>query len=191
MIRFEKATHTYWDGEDRVPGVSEILKGAGVVRKYYAKDTTARDRGTHIHEATELMDTLGLTPLDFPEELHPWLNAWEKFKEATGAKILLVETLLYNPVARYAGTMDRLLQIDGELFVADIKTGSAAAWHRTQVGAYAEALDNPKANQGMAIYLSPGKFKLQTWDEDKLSLAREQFLGYARAYHKKGIDTNE
>lgn len=73
------------------------------------------------------------------------------------------EITVYCDEFRYAGTMDLLCRVNGELFIADIKT--AKDFYETfplQLAAYQYALDYPEPVGRMAIRLGREDGKLET-----------------------------
>jgi len=151
--RFDAEAHAYYIGESQVPSVTSILKDAGFMGHY--NGTAKRDRGTAIHEATELYDALGILPDD--DELVPFVKAWGKYLKETGAKILESEQQVYHEGLWYAGTLDRIVDFSPDASfpqraVLDIKSGSKADWHGLQLAAYALA-EGSVIDTGIVVYL--------------------------------------
>jgi hypothetical protein len=95
----------------------------------------AGEKGTKVHMACE--DLLRGTPVPItgkflsnrtgqPEELTPdectCIYSFQKFLEQMNPKIHLIETNVKNKEVGYAGTMDLVCEINGELGILDIKT---------------------------------------------------------------------
>lgn len=110
MITFNAETHTYYVDGLKIPGVTSILKGAGLI-DFSMVPTDILERafkfGTAVHLATELddRDNLDIVSLDAP--LLPYILAWRKFKQDMGCKILSIEERVYSAKYRYCGTLDR------------------------------------------------------------------------------------
>jgi len=177
QVNFDEASHTYSDSLGIIPGVSGILKAAGKIGHYSTKDTTARDRGTAVHHATELMDNLGLTPLDFDEsDIHSYLTAWAKWQMESGAEMLEVERLVGCGPWRYAGTMDRLGKFN-------------CIWHRLQLAAYATAYTWETGKQvdgGIAIYIKAnGKYTTNPITGSDWIITRQEWATIARNHKEK------
>jgi hypothetical protein len=121
-------------------------RGEAAVAYLLAGNTSARDRGSRIHQAIEHVlrraTNVPVDPRDQPavEGARTWLNE---------AKVrpLEVEAFLINETLGYGGTLDLVATIDGETWLLDWKTGKSVAWpsgevyedHRLQLAAYAHA----------------------------------------------------
>jgi len=66
----------------------------------------AAARGTSVHLITEYYDNGMLG--DYPDELEPYLSAWEKFLADTEFEIEQVENRVYHTLYQYAGCIDRV-----------------------------------------------------------------------------------
>jgi hypothetical protein len=146
---FDEETHTYRIDGRIIPGVSDILSAASIGHS----DTTdsgyevdadvmdyARDRGSDVHLACQLLDEGDLDWESLDEEIEPYVVGYEQWKEETGFVPDMIEQILYNEADDYCGTMDRAGWIGDERVVVDIKTGSLKPWHRIQAAAYAACL---------------------------------------------------
>jgi len=81
---------------------------------------TATALGTRIHAATERWDRDGLMPYPGAEDLQPYVSAYAGWRDATVAKIISIEHIVWSSTLRYAGTLDRLYRFhDGRLMLAD------------------------------------------------------------------------
>jgi hypothetical protein len=151
---FDEEVHCYRVDGRVVPGVTSILKAAGIGHS----DTTdggftvpadvmeaARDRGHDVHLACEYLDRGGVD-VDWDEgeepEWWPYLLAYEQFKEDTGFVPDLIEQPLYCAEYDYTGTLDRAGWIGDERVVVDLKSGGGGLkpWHPVQLAAYAYPL---------------------------------------------------
>jgi hypothetical protein len=166
-LEFDPGPHVYRYMGQEVPSVTQILKVTGAIRGFY-RGTEARDRGIAIHEATELMDTIGVPVDAFQMDIRPWLVAWQEFTASTGVEIVSIECPVCHLRAGYAGTADRLINYNNRLAVLDIKTGSKAAWHRLQAAAYAEAIESTSGGEittALVVRLAPKGFKVDLWSD--------------------------
>ena len=109
-LTFDEATHTYKVGGVEVPHVTEITSYlasyAGVPFGVLEK---ARERGQAVHYATELYDQ-GVPDINsVPDAVLPYLKAWIAFRDDTGFTPFEdgIETKVWSPTYRYAGTVDR------------------------------------------------------------------------------------
>jgi hypothetical protein len=101
------------------------------------------ERGTHVHAACHLLDTVGL---NWESVYEPWLGyvrAWERCKEEAGIYVVASEVPVVHEAAGYCGRLDRLLKFQGHhrhVYVTDLKTGQPTAMVGKQVAAYLEAV---------------------------------------------------
>lgn len=170
MLTFDEETHTYRWNDAVVPGVSQFLAESGLkpAGNFYAPG--AAQRGTEIHELTELFD-LGLIELTSPivvqssEVVQGHLKAWAKFRKDTGFIPHQVELQVCNPVLWLAGTIDRIGTIGGARVKVDLKTGAKADWHRYQLAAYNLITDS--RDPRYCVYTkADGTYKVQPWSDD-------------------------
>ena len=76
-----------------------------------------------------------------PAELQGPLFQWQLLKESYGIKPLLSEALVYHKKWGYAGTLDLVVEYQGKVCVADIKTGFYGVKAGWQIAAYKKALE--------------------------------------------------
>lgn len=132
--------------------------------------TAAATTGTAIHAFTERLDR-GEPIGDIPDEYKADLDA---YKHATAEwKHLAVEQFLVNHNLKTAGTTDRIVEIDGQVYIADLKTGSSVnfphAW-AIQLAIYSRSLrwdvenehtipwdTQPSHERGVVVHLPAGK----------------------------------
>jgi hypothetical protein len=189
-VFFDESRHAYSDSAGHVPGVSEIISATSGKKSYYAKDTTKRDRGTKIHDATALMDSLGLSLLDFDDlDIHPHLNAWNLWQLENSITMIHVERMVGYREFRYAGTLDRIVAKKKVLAVADLKTGAKQPWHKHQLAAYAVAFEwetGELPEEGIAVYTKDsGKYAQQVYAGDDWKLAILEWKERVRKYKEK------
>jgi len=142
IITFCEKTHTYWLGSVKIPGVSEIIEGVGLMdakaKQFYTQFHS--DRGTAVHAATVMIDNGTLDESSVDPEIVGYLEAYKKFKEEGWPQWSCLEYSVFNKTLFYAGTLDRFGTINKELVVVDIKTGQKAKWHAIQLAFYCLAL---------------------------------------------------
>lgn len=128
-----------------VPSVTTILeaypKGAAFyewLKKHGQDSDEIRDeagrRGSVVHEATERLDlgeTLDLMDADGAPryKLREWsmISKYVEFRQRFPAEVHAVETKLADAGLGYAGTLDRVMTIEGTTYLVDIKT-SGSVW---------------------------------------------------------------
>jgi hypothetical protein len=91
-----------------------------------AHASSSANLGTALHRLTERIDTGDI--LDVPDAWKGDVDAYVQTLADHSVKILpeLVERIVVVPQVGVAGTFDRIVSVDGELMVADLKTGKHA-----------------------------------------------------------------
>lgn len=184
MLRFEGEGHRYfWCGQE-VPSVTTILNVLSSFSHINAAVLAAAgERGTKAHKACELYDADNLDEDTLDPQLKPYLAAWIRFKRETGAEIIAVEKKVYHNTLGYAGTLDRLLILNGRACLADIKTGQRTIAHGPQTEGYALALDE-KVNDTASIYLrNDGTYRLEIYDKAARRRSADAFLAALTLYN--------
>lgn len=157
-ITFDSATHTYRDENGvRLPSVTEIIKGAGLMEGEQFFTEEARDRGTAVHAACHYLDEgdLDTAWMQRNPQLAGYVEGWIKFKERMAFVPDLIEHRVHNATYGYAGSLDRTGRLGSMTtpILLDIKTGIPAAWHDLQSSAYASCFGRPRAFRRMTVYL--------------------------------------
>jgi hypothetical protein len=99
--------------------------------------------GTALHALTEQID-LGKKPLILPG-LQADLDAYTATLVKYGVHIMpnYIESVVIHDDKEYAGTLDRIVEVDGRMYIADLKTGTnlSYSWREIaiQLAAYADA----------------------------------------------------
>ena len=125
---FDEGTHTYTLDGVVIPSVTEICAPitcgkyppVGVVQQ-------AAARGTRVHELCALYDMDAL-PDEIEAELVGYVKAWAAFCRDYKPVWKHIELPLYgeiDPGQPFAGTLDRIGDIDGRTRVVDIKTAAS------------------------------------------------------------------
>ncbi|HYL40028.1 MAG TPA: hypothetical protein VET90_01855, partial [Candidatus Binatus sp.] len=88
----------------------------------YRRDTAA-DLGTRVHTAAEAL-ARG-EPAAFGEAVRPFIESYRRdFVAAFEPRFLAVEAMVFSERYAYGGTADAFVEIDGETWLVDVKTGS-------------------------------------------------------------------
>lgn len=141
------------DGE-RLPSVTEVLRGVGLIRGFGSCEHL--ERGTAVHEACCAVD-LGLD-YDLPEEWKGYVMAYMAFLSDFRPEPVMIEQGVWHDVHRYAGTLDRVYLIDGERWIADIKTGSPERYYPVQLAAYSACLPKPIWKRMVVLLKESGEY---------------------------------
>lgn len=136
---FDEENHVYTVGGNRVPSVSRILRPLTTAVYGNIDQETLRkaaEFGTAVHACTELLDLNELDESSVEPEWRPYVDAYLKWKDTAHPDVLHIEDRL--ACSKYAGTLDRIVRINGELWVIDLKTTSSIHPHvGVQLAAYA------------------------------------------------------
>jgi hypothetical protein len=144
--------------------VTDALKLLGFIDDEWLTDE-ARHRGTVIHLLTQYDDEGTLDPATVDPRVAEKLEGWRKFKHEKNVKILNAEFKVdYEPLGM-TGTPDRLVEIDGVVWLLDIKSGARSWWHRWQVALYAllySLKTGQPAPKRCVVYLLENDYR---WDQ--------------------------
>jgi hypothetical protein len=152
MIRFDEATHRYFDGEKQLISVTQLMRKHGLSPDYSAVRSDVlqakAERGSLIHK--EIDDFIKKGEIGFTREV----GGFARIIKEREIDIIDNEFIIYNDVC--AGTADLLLRDrTGFLIIADIKT--TATLHRDAVSwqlSIYNALDGWKANKAQAYHFN-------------------------------------
>lgn len=152
MIKFDEATHRYFDGEKELISVTTLMRKHGLAPDYSAVRSDVlqakAERGTLIHK--EIDDLIKKGEIGFTREV----AAFDDYMGKIGCDVIDNEFVVYNDIC--AGTADLLLRDrTGFYIIADIKTTAtlhrdAVAW---QLSIY-NYLDGWKATKGQAFHFN-------------------------------------
>lgn len=137
-LTFDAATHTYRLAGKVLPSVTQIIREAGLVDATWYTEQ-ARERGSAVHLACQLLDEDDLDSDGLDPRIEPYVRAWERYKTEADAEVLETERAVVHRVYGYAGRMDVLARVAGDLAVIDRKTGVAGPAAGVQTMAYARA----------------------------------------------------
>src|SRR5690606_31452396 len=112
----------------------------------------ACNRGHQIHKATENID-LG-KEYEIDDKWKDYLLQYKKFKALRKPKIKEVEQLLTN--GEYCGTLDRIMELEGEKWLIDIKTSAQINTDlvSVQLGGYKKLLGKKKIDKCGVLHLT-------------------------------------
>jgi len=162
MVEFNEYLHEYSLQGIHVPSVSELLRP---VSGDFECDPRYAERGTTIHNLTDLYDRGLFFDGLADDEIYPYMAAYFDFHDAHDIEVVASEKIVFNPNLLYAGRLDRIWKIDGIRHLTDTKTGSKYKQHLYQVVAYAMA-EGGEAMSLSNLYLTPYSHKLVTWKNE-------------------------
>ena len=173
MNTFDETTHVYRINGQPVPGVTSVLKEAGLIDATFFTPETAQ-RGTFVHTACALWDKNDLDTCALDPRLVGYLEAWQKFRKDSGIVPAIIETPYYSDKYGFAGTIDRAWMDGNHFVVADIKSGPLPSWLPLQLAGYSILIN---AFSGMGIELrNNGKYSVKVVKLAELFKARRKFL---------------
>jgi hypothetical protein len=172
-----------------LPRVTEILKSAGLINGDWFTDES-RDRGTFIHQAT-VIDEQG----DLDESFEPtrqymgYIMAWRKFLAEHKCRWTHIEQRMEHPAFRYSGIPDREGTVDDKPTIVDIKSGSAAKWHKLQGAAYCAFFPKPHLYQRLVVRLQDdGTYHLEWFGPHTYQADLGVFLSALTLHNFKRIE---
>lgn len=164
-LQFDSERHIYSLGGVRLPSVTQILEGVGIINYDHIPTETREQallRGKSVHLLTHFDDEGDLDEASVEPHLAGYLAGWRKFRletEVGRMPITAMEHQMFHVEHWYAGTLDR--EFGGKVIV-DIKTGEAPWWVRIQLAAYRELRKNTEAIHRLAVELhKDGTYRLR------------------------------
>jgi hypothetical protein len=152
-LTFDKILHQYyWDGRvipsvTQVIGLTDLINLDGIPQAILAN---AGQRGTYVHDATELLDKNVLDWSSIEDEDYiGYVRAWQRFTTKHVKEIIEIEKRVCcfdkNEKPLYAGTLDRIVKLkDKRTALIDIKTARTLNQEAAglQLAAYRKAYNN-------------------------------------------------
>lgn len=136
------------------------------------KRSGASSIGNRVHAIADMISR-GEDPGEIDEDAQPYVNAFNDFINDVKPEFVESEVFVANRTMFYAGTIDSIVRLDGELYVLDIKTGNNIYPEvGLQLSAYSRAEfigrkggtehEMPKVNQtkGLVLHIRPEKYAL-------------------------------
>lgn len=167
-----------------LPSVTEIIRVFNPI-PHWIDTTKAAAYGAEVHAQTALID-MGKGDDIF---LAPETEQYLEFKKAINPTIIMCEQKVVKLlttiefVSGYAGTIDRLYNIEGKMCLVDIKTGHTQGWHKLQLTAYAMALEDAgfAVDDMFCLYLSATGYRLKRYkrcDDEWLDMLKVFYSEY-------------
>lgn len=160
--------HLYHDDGGMVlPSVTTILKEE--LGLYQFSSQTAPVRGTDVHAACHYYDDNDLIESSLTAEVASYFGQYKLAKSAHGIKVHANELIRYSKKYCVAGTLDKIVTIDGFNGILDIKTCKTLTicnWWEMQTAVYFELMREEMKAMGLPLVkrwillLTTEKFKL-------------------------------
>lgn len=175
--------------EEKLPVITkeDLVEAA---KAYTVKRDAGGSTGTEAHALVEHF--LKSQPVDLAHASQEAKNAYGAFKkwfEKTNPTVLNVEEVIYSREFDYAGTYDCMLEVDGKVYLCDLKTTNTSrnapngvyAENFMQLGAYAHAHDEQRvyeeANGGSKLREIEGLMVISAKKNGKLDIVTADSLG--------------
>lgn len=157
LVFYEDGHRYNLDGR-AVPSVTDVIRDnrLGGDFSHVAPDVLdrARQLGSAVHVALHYHDEGTLDEATVDPAVAPFLTAWRRFRAERQVAVVEMERRFADSMRRFAGTLDRILVVDGRRVVADIKTG-AVDGADYQTAAYAHLAGEPLSVRRWAVQLHP------------------------------------
>lgn len=161
MLEFDAASHTYSVKGRVVPSVTQVLQAIeNFDHVPFAVLEAAREFGTHVHQACDLLNRGVLDEESLDPQLVPYVNGWKRCLSETGMVVTHSEEKVYNPKMRYAGTLDSRANWKGTTWVIDLKSGAVPRSVGPQLEAYRHACSGDMPRRRLCVQLKPNDYKL-------------------------------
>ena len=175
-----------WVSVGGAEGAVSLLKKAAETQR-----DAAANRGSAVHSLAEAI--VKGQPVTVPEELAPYVTAYQSWIEAFQPDFLAIEEMVCSLEYGYAGTLDSIAVIAGETWLLDIKTSKgyypdtalqlAAYGHAEFIGRPNDPVQYaiPEIQQYGVIHVRPEGAELIPYDVTHVDFAA--FLAAKRAHH--------
>jgi hypothetical protein len=186
MLTFDEQAHRYTLNGRPVPSVTTVLRA---VIPHFDADDWYLQRGTAVHACAALI-AQG-KDFDADPQINGQVAACRKFFADYRPTVLHVEQRVASTAYGFAGTLDLVCAVDGEVFLVDWKSTltKTVQW---QLGAYAVGLKEScglSVKKGFGIELkADGTYKAgETYDLTRAGREFLAFLGSYNAMKREGI----
>jgi hypothetical protein len=107
------------------------------------------DLGSRLHKWVEYdLKNLKFPDAELKEDMIRGIESWDAFKASHEIELIDSERVLFSRTYRFGGTMDLRLKVDGQAYVADLKTGSVQSKAFIQLSAYKHMLQEMGLSDG-------------------------------------------
>lgn len=139
----------YWFGREVY---LEVIKNPSIDERTalaapYKTSESAAERGSTIHSLAESFKTTGKKIENVPAQYKGYANALYSWIDAFHPNFLENEKRVFNDAYGYAGTLDAIIELNGQKYVIDFKTskdGTVYQEAHLQVSAYINCLPDVK-----------------------------------------------
>jgi hypothetical protein len=156
---FDEATHAYTLDGRRLPSVTQIIRPLadyGHIPREILERKMAL--GTAVHLACDLDDAGELDDAATNPEVLGYVVGWRQYLAAVQGRVLMSEQRRYHQRLGFAGTLDRVVLVEGRHWLVDLKTAAdpMPSWG-VQLAGYRLLLDGEiEIHARAAVRLLPG-----------------------------------
>ena len=156
---------------DSGPGIAKAIGNAHGWDAWSNMMNEKAERGTLVHElCCRMAAGQEISSLDYDEDVIKRLLSFRQFWMQHEPKIIAMEMPLIHPNCSWAGRPDLILQVQGENWLVDIKTGSPWDTYPIQLQAYAELIYrtlNVQIHRTFCLYLKEYRGDIIPEKDDK------------------------
>lgn len=187
MNEFREDTHQYFVDGKEVPGVTTILKAAGLYNEDFFTEE-GRVRGSYVHRACLYHLQGDLNELSIKEEYRGYIEAFKLFMVESECKPILeqCEVPLFSHIFRYGGTPDIPCMFKERKSLIDIKTGAETPATGVQLSGYVQLMDTLSDRYGLYLK-ADGKYRLVPYVNRKDTLIFNAALSLYHWRQKEGL----
>lgn len=174
---FEEEPHRYLLHGKEIPGITAVLRGAGLIDASWFS-AAAADRGTAVHLAIQYAAEGDLDESSLAPSFAPYLAGWREFCAAVGwTPLEAPELLVASETLSFATRIDGVGEVFGRPTIVNWKTGARLAWHAIQ-------------SAGEALAYGEWIGKVAPHRLCRASVYLDDEGGYALIEHKKKSDVD-
>lgn len=164
ILTLDEESHVYSLGNRKLPSVTEILVGAGLVDTQWFTEA-GKWRGSAVHAACWYEDENDLDEAGLDSRLVGYVSAYRRFKAETGFVVEVNEEKVHHELLGYAGRYDKRGAFNKGAALIDLKSGASSKITRYQTAAYVGCLPSPRKYTRMEVRLKEnGKYLLQVYE---------------------------
>lgn len=195
-LTFEDRTHTYRLDGRVLPSVTQIMAPLRAIEYEGIGETVlhrAADKGTAVHNAIE--NWIKFEIKDIPSENEGYFDAFMKWWQQYRPEVVGSEIRVCNRLMQYAGTIDLVAYINGELTLVDYKSTYTLSdmLCAVQIEAYSKALESMgvKVDKKCVLHLKrDGSFGYKYYESRdakywRVFSALKTVFDYAASHNKK------
>lgn len=194
ILCFDEETHTYSVDGNKIPSVTTLITHFYPIPPELPMDILRRagNIGSAVHTATEYYDDGDLDWKSLDKQIIGFLAAYKKYIQQAKPKIIQSEQRVAQLEGfRYAGTLDRIIEINNKSILLDIKSGKEFLYkHFLQMAAYDNCVNMPIDDYCILYLRKTGKYFLRFLSVENFSKESllEDWKAMLRIYYRQRGD---